>query len=264
MSDQLPAVWQPKQFEGSDLLPVIRPPDPNAEEIVGRDNVSQKDLILPSIRLLQGMSPEVINSEVEGARPGLILHTGSQTVLKPPVRVLFCHHSKSNALLPDPTKPEYAGLERCISRDAVTGDRYGDCATCKRCTEWGPRTAQNPKGTKPLGSQSHNFVCMTEMGPAVMRFGRTSFQPARTFVTTWMTGQKNLWHHPVVVRARSESMVLPNGQQTTYFYWEPVWQVTEVVPPEVRALCRALYDQADAAFQAGRLASTGDEAGDHA
>jgi hypothetical protein len=261
MSD-LPALWTPSKFEGADLLPVLRPPEPDAEELVGRENVSQKDLVLPSIRLLQGQSPEVVKNEIEGARAGLILHSGTQTLLKGPLRVLFVHHSKSNLLSPDPTKPEYAGLERCLSRDGVTGDVYGDCEACKKCIEWGPRTPQNPRGSKPLGAQSHNFVCMTEMGPAVMRFSRTSYQAGRTFITTWMTGTKNLWAHPVVVRVKSEVQVLPNGQQSTYFTWEPVWQQSEQVPAAMRLLARQLHDTAEAAFQAGRMHTTGgDEAG---
>jgi hypothetical protein len=259
MSD-LPALWTPSKFDGSDLLPVQRAPDPEADEIVGRDNVSQTDLILPAIRLLQGMSPEVLKNEVEGARAGLILHTGSKTLLKPPVRVLFVHHSKSNLLSPDPTKPEYAGLERCLSRDAVVGDVYGDCEQCRKCLDWGPKTPQNPKGTKPLGSQSHNFVCMTELGPAIMRFSRTSYQAARTFITTWMTSNsKNLWHHPVVVRAKQETQTLPNGQQSTYYTWEPIWQLTEVVPKGMRDECRKLHDIAETAYQAGRMHATGED-----
>lgn len=263
MSD-LPALWTPNKFEGSDLLPVLRPPDPDGEAIVGRDNVSTKDLVLPSIRLLQGMSPEVLNNEVEGARPGLILHTGTKTILKPPIRVLFVHHSKSNMLAPDPTKPEFRKpdgslYERCLSRDGIQGDVYGDCGLCKLCTEWGPKTAQHPKGTKPLGAQSNNFVAMTEHGPAIMRFSRTSYMAGRNFLTTWMMGNKNLWAHPVVVRTKSEPMTLPNGQQSTYFVWEPVWQIGEQVPPPVRAAARALYDTVEAAYQAGRMQSTGDD-----
>jgi hypothetical protein len=258
-SPELPALWTPSKFDGSDLLPVLRPPDPDAEAVVGRDNVSQKDLVLPSIRLLQGMSPEVLKNEVEGARAGLILHTGTQSLLKSPLRVLFVHHSKSNLLAPDATKPEYNGLERCLSRDAITGDRYGDCEVCRKCLDWGPKTAQNPKGTKPLGAQSHNFVCMTELGPAIMRFSRTSFQAARTFITTWMTGSKNLWAHPVVVRVRQEENTLPNGQKAIYYHWEPIWQQAEQVPKAMREMALALHNIAEAAFQAGRMQTTGED-----
>ncbi len=258
MSD-LPALWTPSKFDGADLLPVLRAPDPNGEEVVGRDNVSQKDMVLPALVLLQGMSPEVVKGEHPDARPGKILHTGTQQVVKGPIRVLFVHHSKSNLLSPEPNDPRFAGLERCLSRDAITGDRYGDCELCRKCFEWGPRTPANPKGTKPLGAQSHNFVAMTEHGPAIMRFSRTSFQAARVFVTNWMSGSKNLWHHPVVVRVKSETARLPNGQETTYYHWEPVWQLADVAPPQMRAEARRLYDVVEAAFQAGRLAGA-DEA----
>jgi hypothetical protein len=256
MSD-LPSVWTPSKFEGTDLLPVLRPPAEDGEPLVGRDNVSQRDLILPSLRLLQGMSPEVTQGTVEGARPGLVLHTATQQLLKPPFRVLFVHHSKSNMLIPDVTRdPRHAGLERCISRDAVTGDRYGDCETCRKCLDWGP------KNERPLGSASQNFVAYTEHGPAMIRFARTSYKAGRTFVSNWMMGSKNLWAHPVVVRVKQNQKTLPNGQQTTFYTWEPVWQVSDVVPPALRAKALEVYQVADAAFQAGRMSSDDGEQDD--
>lgn len=245
---QLPSVWAPKPFEGSDLLPV-RAGKPE-EELVGRENVSQRDMILPVLKLLQGMSPGVADGSIEGARAGLILHTASQQVLKPPLRVLLIHHSKSNFLNPDPKDPRHAGLERCLSKDAHIGDRYGDCHLCGKCTEW-------KDNQKPLGSQSHNFVAMTELGPAVLRFSRTSFKAAKQFVTAWTMGQKNLWAHPVVVRVKMLQDKAPDGTPRTYFAWEPIWQVSEVVPEQVRATARETYEMVQAAYEAGRL--QGDE-----
>lgn len=246
---ELPQVWQPSAFQGADLLPKPVAPQDDDEPLVGRDNVSQTDLILPSLRLLQGMSPAVTEGQIEAARPGLILHTGTREVLKPPMRLLFVHHSKSNFLAPDPKNPRHAGLEKCMARDAMHGDRYGYCDECKKCTEW------PADGGKPLGSQSHNFVAMTPFGPAVVRFGRTSFKAAREFVTTWTMGNKNLWAHPVVVRVKSQQRTLDNGQQATYFVWEPLWQTSEEVPKSMRLAAREMHDMVDAAHKAGRFSS---------
>jgi hypothetical protein len=259
MSD-LPALWTPSKFDGSDLLPVLRPKDPNAEQLVGRENVSTTDLVLPSLRLLQGMSPPVTEG-LEGAQPGKIFHSATQQVIKPPFRVLVVHHSKSNMLIPDPIKdPRTAGLERCLSRDTVRGNVYGLCEECRRCTEWGKVTPQHKNGEPPMGSQSHNFVAMTEFGPAVMRFGRTSFNAGKQFITNWMMSEKNLWAHPVVVRVKAKQRTLPNGQPATFFVWELLWQSNDTVPPAMREAALVLHKQVDAAYQAGRL--SGDDEGE--
>lgn len=253
-ASNLPAVWEPKKFDGSDLLPMLRPPEADQDEVVGRDNVSSGDLILPSLKLLQPMTPGVADGSIEGARPGLVMHSSTQTLFKPPLRVLMIHHSKSNALLPDPKNPRHNGLERCISRDAVRGDRYGDCETCGKCTKW-----DDEKRLKPLGSQSHNFVVITELGPAIMRFARSSFRAGKEFVSAWYMANKNLWAHPVVVRVKTVQDKNPDGSPRTYFVWEPMWQSSEQVPAHVRAMARATYDQVQAAFEAGRL--SGDDEG---
>lgn len=260
MTSELPAIWAPNKFDGSDLLPMslLRPRQADDDEpLVGKDNVSTTDLVLPSLTLLQGMSPSVVEQTIEGAVPGRILHTGTQQVFKAPLRVMFVHHSKSNRLIPDPKKDaRTASLQKCISRDAVRGDVYGDCETCRKCLDW-----DNERNAPPLGSQSHNFVALTEYGPAMMRFSRTSMKAARQFLTTWTMAQKNLWAHPVVVRVKSESKTLPDGQKVTYYQWEPVWQLTEQTPKAVREECKRFYEIADQAFQAGRLAAH-DESGD--
>jgi hypothetical protein len=246
---EVPALWQPSKFEGSDLLPIPRAVQAeDKEEIVGRENVSTKDLILPSLKLLQGMTPEVVNGSVEGARAGLILHSGTQQVFRPPIRVLLVHHSKSNSLIPDPTKdPRHTGLEKCISRDAVIGSVYGNCEECRKCLDWG----ENNK--PPLGAASHNFVAMTEFGPAVLRFSRTMYKAARQFVSMWMMSDKNLWHHPVVLRVKQMQKPLPNGQQSTFFVWDAVWQAVEQVPQIMKAKARELHNIVQTAYEAGRF-----------
>lgn len=251
---ELPAIWTPNKFEGSDLLPECKPRVVE-EEIVGRENVSEKDLILPTLRLLQGMSPGVVDNSIPDARPGLILHSATQTIIKPPIRVLFVHHTKSNSLIPDPKNPRHNGLERCISRDAVTGDRYGDCFLCKKCTDW-------VNNEKPLGAQSHNFVALTELGPAVLRFSRSSFKAAKQFLTNWTMGSKNLWAHPVVVRVKMVQDKNPDGSQRTFFVWDPMWQATEQVPVPVRELARKTYEMAQQAYEAGRLRGDEEETSD--
>ena len=257
---ELPAIWTPSQFNGADLIPKFNAPAQveKIEPVLGRDNISAKDMILPALKLLQGMSPVVMEGTVENAKAGMIHNTGTQEVMKAPLRVLLVHHSRSNSLIPDPVKnPATANMKKCIARDGVTGTEYGECEKCRKCLDWGPNNEP------PIGAQSHNFVCMTEYGPAMLRFSRSSYKAARQFLTMWnMTPDKNLWHHPVVVKVKSLQKQLPNGTKSTYFVWEPLWQTSERTPPEVRAIAESFYHMIEASYQAGRLSGQDEEDSD--
>ena len=259
MTDEV-VKWEPKKFEGSDMLPIgflSQSPttDEHGNQLIGRENIEKEDLILPTIRLLQGMSPAVTDG-VEGAQPGLFIHSASQEVFKPPLRLIVVAHTKSNALYPRPENPAHRGLERCISRDAVQGDRYGLCEQCGKCTEWGEH------GEPPLGMQSHCFTVLTESGPAVMRFSRTNFKAARQFITSWNMSRKNLWAHPAVIRVSKNTKDLPGGQKATFFTMNLLWQTTELVPPNMQTAALAFHEMVMAAHQTGRFGSDDESEGD--
>jgi hypothetical protein len=213
---------------------------------VGRDNIEKEDLILPTLRLLQGMSPPVTEG-TEGAQPGLFFHSASQQIFKPPLRVLFVAHTKSKALYPRADNQAHRGLKTCISRDGVKGSQYGLCEECRKCMDWGP------DGQPPLGMESHCFTVLTDSGPAVMRFSRTNFKAAKQFLTTWNMSRKNLWAHPVVIKVSKQTKPLSNGQQATFFTMNPLWQTTEIVPPEFQTAAMALHHMVMAAHEGGRF-----------
>jgi hypothetical protein len=246
--------WKPSEFAGTDLLPINAGSRRNKTELVGRENVEETDLILPALRLLQGQSPPVVQG-VPGAIPGKFIHSTNQMIFDAPLRVLVIAHTKSNALFPNANDPRSQGLERCISRDAVEGTVYGLCSECGRCTEW---DGKQP----PIGAQSHNLVVMTEHGPALLRFSRTSFQAAKAFITTWMMSDKNLWAHPVVVQVKKEPKVLKSGQQTVYCTAAPSWVQSEVTPPEVQAMALEWHKKVMAAHSSGRLSGEDERMGD--
>lgn len=246
-------VWKPSAFVGTDCLPLALADQPAAQgELVGRENVEAEDLILPTLRLLQGQSQAV--TEVEGAAPGLFYHSTTQQVFKPPLRLLIVAHMKGNALFPKPEDPRSAGLETCISRDGVRGTVYGFCEECRKCLDWDDRRP-------PLGSQTHSFVAITEMGPVVLRFSRTSYKAAKSFLTTWTMSKKNLWAHPVVVTVQKQQKELQSGQRTNYFTMALAWMQQDRVPPAMQEAARALYAQVTQAHEQGRF-SADDEQGD--
>lgn len=240
------AVWKPTDFEGSDLLPVAV--GAQRGDLVGRQNISAEDLILPSLKLLQGSSEEV-KQGVEGARAGLFWLSGAEEAFEPPLRVLAVAHTKSRALFPKADRAEHAGLEECRSRDAIQGDHYGACDSCPH-SQW-----DDANGRPPACSESHNFTVLTPFGPAVMRFQRTSIKAAKKVLTAWSMGQKNLFEHPLEITTKIRTDKV-NGRDSTTHVMETKWNQRETVPPHAQAAALAVYEQVMAAHEQGRFGTT--------
>lgn len=245
------AVWNPAPFNGHDLLPVSL--GKRRDDLVGMDSVEVEDLILPSLKLLQGSSEEV-KQGVEGARAGIFWHTGVSEGFKGPIRVLTCAYTKSRSLFPKADRPEHQGLERCTSKDGKFGDRYGDCESCPY-KDW-----DNENGRPPACSESHNFTVLTPFGPAVMRFQRTSTKSARKFLTAWTTSNKNIFEHPLEISTKTRTDKV-NGSDSTTHVMETKWLQREAVPPHAQAAARAVFEQVNKAHAKGKF-GTHDEQGD--
>ncbi len=251
-------VWEPSEFkQGTDLVPqlhagreMVKPPPGG---LVGRENVVPTDLILPSLLLLQGMSDPVTNQE-EGAQPGKFWLSTAGEVVEPPLRLLLVHHSRSRALFPQPNNARSADLNKCLARDALEGTEYGICDACPH-KKWGKE-----RNEPPACAESHNFVAWTNSGPAVLRFAKSSFKPARNFITTWKLSPKNLWGHPAIVTVKKKGKALSDGSQATYFVMEMRWNQKEDVPFAFQENAIELYDQIQQAHEAGRFTSDQEEA----
>jgi len=259
------AVWKPREFDGNDLLPVsdsvALAPVEGVPDLVGREHVDPKDLILPSLALLHGTS-DAVQDKLEGAEAGLFMHTGTEEILPDgPLRLIFVHHHKGNALFPK-EDARYAGLETCISRDGVEGNIYGLCEECGKCF-WPEQGGPDLDGaTSPLGAEVHHFVAMTDRGVVNMRFSRTSWKAANKFISTWMMSRKNLFAHPVVVRVKTGDKTLATGQVKKYYHMQLAWQVTEKVPDELQRAALALYKEVESKHESGNLKSHDEGADD--
>ena len=244
--DNLPAVWTPSKFDGSDLLPVAAGGTKNSGK--GREHIKAEDIVLPSLKLLAGMSDEVTKQTVEGAVPGKFLHTGAQQLFSSPVRAIVCAHTRSRALFPEAEKPRYEGLEKCLSRDGVTGKVYGDCDACPH-KEWGENNE------KPLCSESHNFTVLTNLGPAVIRMSSRATKSARNFLTTWNFSNKDLWQHPMVFTTKSIEDTLPDGRKATNYVLGMRWEQADAVPPAIQQAAEAVYDLVSQAHEQGNFST---------
>lgn len=260
MSNEI-TIWKPSEFDGTDLLPleagVAQQVDgPSSVPLVGRENIGAEDIILPSIRILQGMSPAVARADVEGAQPGMFMHSLTNELWEAPLRAIAIVHTKSNALYVRDNDPRFNGIKQCLSRDGIKGTTYGLCSECLKCTEW-------IDNKPPLGSQAHNFVLLTAAGPMVLRMSRTSFKSARAFVTSWKMSRKNLWAHPVVLTTTRNDKRLPSGQTATYFTVELRWQTKERIPDNIQVAAYELSKQITKAHEEGRFGSDEETAEEH-
>lgn len=239
-------VWKPSEFDGSDLLPVASGQRPI--DSIGRENIEAEDLILPSLKLLQGSSEEV-KQGIEGARAGLFWLSGAEEAFQPPLRVLAVAHTKSRSLFPKEDRVEHQGLEECVSRDSLVGSTYGECAICPY-KEW-----DNEKKRPPACSESHNFTVLTPLGPAILRFSRTSIKAARKLLTAWSMSSDPLFAHPLVISTSTRTDEV-NGRKSTTHVMETKWLQRETVPPHVQVHARAVQEKVKAAHDRGKLGST--------
>lgn len=246
-------IWQPSEFNGSDMLPVAL--GSKRIDTTGRENISAEDLILPTLKLLQGSSDEV-KKGIEGARAGIFWLTGAEEPIKPPIRLLACAHTKSRTLFPKQDRKEHEGLEECRSKDGVTGTRYGDCSACPY-KEW-----DNENSRPPACSESHNFTVLTPFGTAVLRFQRTNYKAGKKLVSAWSMSTDPLFAHPLEIRTSTRTDKV-NGQDSITHLMDTKWVQRETVPPHVQAAARAVYEQVTAAHEAGKFGTT-DEGRDEA
>lgn len=248
MSEQL-QLWTPSPFQGSDLLPVATAA--RKVDTIGRENVRMEDLVLPTLTILQGSS-EQVKQGIEGARAGRFYLSGAEEFFDAPIRVLGIAYHFSRSLFPKPDRPEHNGLEECISRDGKTGKTYGECDMCPY-SKWDDETNK-----PPICSETHNLTVLTPLGPAIIRFARTSARGwTRGALSSWNTSANPLWAHPIVITTKVRTDMV-NGRPSTTHVMETRWAQRETVPPHVQESARALHEQVSAAQKHGRLSTTDD------
>jgi len=242
-------LWKPDPFSGTDLLPLDYATQ--KVDLTGREHIDASDLILPRLKLLQATSDECMDEDTPDAKPGKLFHSGAKEVFDPPIRTLFVAHTKSRGMFPKEDNPRFQGLSRCISRDGITGDTYGDCSECAYL-KWGDRNEP------PLCSDSHNFTALTPFGPAIVRFSRTSYKTARELLTTWHMSPKPLFCHPVQLGVRRDTKEI-QGKNVTFFKLEVKWLQRETVPPLVQDAARALQERISTAHEQGKFGGDDEE-----
>lgn len=238
-NDQLPAqIWTPRAVDGmTSLLPALIRQE-QTEEVVSDQNVELEDMVLPELQLCQSTS-ECVQEGI--AKPGQYFLNTTKEVFDAPLRVLLIYHSKGRALFPK-AEAGTGSLKMCLSRDSLTGTQYGVCEACPH-KEWPSEedVRANPSLTSPPCSEQHNFVLLLPQGPAVVRFGRTSYKAARRFVTNFKFSRENLWANVAVLRTKKLSKKLSGGRDVSYYAHEIIWDPMDKVPAPARVVARESF-----------------------
>lgn len=261
MTDDLQP-WEPAEFKGTDLLPLEqekRQFGPADLPVIEEHDLEHSDIKLPVLTVLQGTSKVVQAGDVEGAQPGKLYFSGTGKIIQPPARVLVIGRFRGNAMfVRNPDKnPEYQGLEDCISRDGVTGTKYGPCEVCERCTKW--REGPDGSDLPPLGTKTQQFVVRTSDGIGMFRIAlsnKWATNAVKDFMTRRTTTERNWFSHPTVIGTEMHENKDGEPYQTPTLRW----QEDEIVPNDVQYACADWYRRVCEALEQGTLSE--DEAGE--
>lgn len=243
MTDEL-TIWQPSPFDGSDLLPVNT--HQNDLEVVGDDDIDDSDIVLPTLKMLQGTAV----NEIEGAKAGQFYNTVTKQLYDGPIRVLVISHSKGNSYFPEEGSQDKA----CYSLDGVEGTEYGLCSECRK-NEW-DRSVEPHK--KPLCNKQHKIIVMTPDGPALMRFQSTSYRALDGLLTQKKMLRKNFFDHPAIIKADGPHKGTKNGKTFTYYTLVVQWATNEEIPLHVRKTALETFKGLRDAQSHGRLKGADD------
>ena len=177
----------------------------------GKDNIQQEDLLIPRVKLLQFLSPEVIDDKNE-LKAGMFVNSLTGGFLGETVDFIALNTAISR--IKWVSKEINSGID-CISLDGSTGSRHGDCKKCK-FMEW----QEGEKGERiaPACNRFMNYpsLLLPELAALVMvSFTRTSTKTGKKLssLISQRPGDTFLWKY----RLSSE---LIDGEKGKYYIYK--------------------------------------------
>lgn len=159
---------------------------------MGLEDVDIKNIRLPQMILLQGLSPAVASGK---GKVGEILNNITDTVLAPvgkPVRFIASFYFKRRMKwIP---MVDGGGID-CRSKDAILGDIYGECASCPHANSW-IREAGTKKNVPPACTLYHCIMGHIEgdMTPIILDLAKTKEKVANKLLSVMLfSGNKIPW-----------------------------------------------------------------------
>lgn len=158
-------------------------------------DVDREDLIIPRAKLLQALSPEIAEEEIEGLKPGLIINSLTKDVLTEtfmPIMVLPPNWIRFNPR--DKNDPDFVdGVEPggVVWRSADKSD--------PKVIEEGKWKDDKP----PLATKFLNFFCIFDESsiPVIISFCNTSFKAGKELLSLITLFQGDVWTKKYKLRA---------------------------------------------------------------
>jgi hypothetical protein len=164
--------------KGGENLPTVASATGEKGMQAGFEAVDESDIILPRLSLLQLMSKAVDVEDKNAPQPGQFMNTLTMETYKPPIEVVPVFYNKAAILFPEKLSDPIL----CQSRDALTGNTYGDCEGCEHnwaSWESGP----------PACSAIHEFICVFKADnpefalPFIISMMRTSAKAGKQWLS---------------------------------------------------------------------------------
>lgn len=171
------------------------------------DNFDSSDVVIPNVKLLQGLSEEV--STFPDAKAGIFWHTGADMALGESIRFIIVSRRKKY-ILQAPLEDGQGILAR--SDDAVVWDRMGswqvkvdkkttvtwainDLDVARSgLTQWGTSDPDD-ENSPPAATLVYEYLVMLpdypELGPALIRLARSAIRKAKKGLNDKILLQKN-------------------------------------------------------------------------
>lgn len=170
----------------------------NGELIVGQENVETEDIVIPRVRLLQPISPEVVDRK---GNAGDFINSMTGETLKE-MDILIFWYLKSRLLF---NRALPGGNNEGIACRSVDGKVSLDGKKCGGCpaTMWDTLTEeQRRQGQKSRGPECdtvHNFPCLilnsnTPELPISLSLRRTSANQAKQLISLVKLSRINWWN----------------------------------------------------------------------
>lgn len=199
-----------------------------------QDNFDASDVVLPQIKLLQGMSAQC--TDFADANPGMFWHTGMDMPLGEEVKFIVVSRKKKY-LLQAPLEDGQGILAR--SDDAVTWDRLGkwtvqvdkktkveweiDDLNVEKSglTAWGTFDPED-ENSPPAATLFYEYLVILpdhlDLGPAIISMARSQIKMAKKGLNTKIDFHRNQGR-PMQALQFVGKIVEENGDMGPYFNW---------------------------------------------